>query len=136
MSGSRPAARNTLCVRIAPRASLTVQLIQEANFGSGRFEPFGPALSRPAPGLDIASPSAQASRDTDTALLSPPVETKPEARAGDLYTCDGRLVRPGRVSASWCEEGDGAAVQIETRERVVPMTLPSHLAGSLLDVLA
>lgn len=111
-----------------------VQLIQEANFGSGRFEPYGPALSQTPPAAAYAEPT----RGMDALLLSPPVENKPEACAGDFYTCDGRSVRPGGVSASWgADRGDAPVrVEVEVRERAVPTILPSDLAGSLLDVLA
>lgn len=114
-------------MRIDPRASLSVQLIHEANFGSERFEPFGPPLSR-----EVAGPLPF--RSADEVLLSPPIENKPEPCPADVHVCDARL---GPVSAYLLAQNQAEPVtRVEVREVVVPTTLPVHVVGSLLDVLA
>jgi len=114
-------------VRIDPRTSLSVQLIQQANFGSERFEPFGPPLRQDASGpLPFRSP--------DAVLLSPPIENKPETCPADTPICDARI---GPVAAyRQTQERADPTTRIEVREVTVPTILPTHVVGSLLDVLA
>lgn len=117
-------------MRIDTRSSLTVQLIQEADFGPGRFEPQGPRLRltsaesvRPAVADESVGPAPMDEFH--------PVEAKSDARPVDTYRCDGRLAGP-------CLHVSYAALPAEINvTRVIETTvLPSHLAGALLDVLA
>ncbi|MEM9419032.1 MAG: hypothetical protein AAGA25_08300 [Planctomycetota bacterium] len=116
-------------MRIDPRSSLSVQLIHEANFGSERFEPFGPPLSRALEGPWPIQGSAG-----DQVEFTSSVASKPQPCPADVYTCDARLgpVLGYRLG----QETSVSHVHIEVREVAVPITLPTHVAGSLLDVLA
>ncbi len=106
---------------------MSVQLIHEANFGSERFEPFGPPRSRAVDGpLPFRSP--------DAVLLSPPIENKPAVCPADTPICDGRLGPV--VGYALARDFVELATRVEVREVAVPTTLPTHVVGSLLDVLA
>ena len=105
---------------------MSVQLIRESVFGPGRFEPTGPRLhmadrdqrcacTQPAP-----SPSECGAADNNS-KHPPRVETKPSPPPIDLYTASARPIVVLRPSTAVVQD-----VQI----------LPSHLVGSLLDVLA
>lgn len=116
-------------MRFDPRGSLSVQLIQEANFGPERFAPLGPPLTR-----EDAGPLPF--RAADAVLLSPPVETKPEACPADTPICDGRLGPATADLLTPCIAEPEPVTRTEVREVAVPTTLPVHVVGSLLDVLA
>lgn len=116
-------------VRIDPRSSLSVQLIHEANFGSERFDPFGPPLSR-----DIQGPLRFPGREADEVLLCPPVAEKPAACPADVHTCD--AVRGPVAAYQRVQQMAEPTTRVVVREVAVPTTLPTHVAGSLLDVLA
>ncbi|MEM6855775.1 MAG: hypothetical protein AAF593_15310 [Planctomycetota bacterium] len=115
-------------MRIDPRASLSVQLIQEANFGPERFAPLGPPLSRAETGsLPFRHPA-------DLVQLSPPVEPKPEPCPADTHICDGRL---GPVAAYLAAQSQAEpAPRVEVREVVVHEPQPGRGVGSLIDVVA
>ncbi|MEM6457976.1 MAG: hypothetical protein AAF710_01135 [Planctomycetota bacterium] len=110
-------------MRVVPHHPLSVQLIEESIYGPGRFEPFGPPLrlarDEPCPPCPPATPT-------------PPVTAEPPAAPGDLpphaYTL-------GHVQAG-NEPADDPHRPAEARTIAVPVTLPGHLVGSLLDVLA
>ncbi|MBB6431725.1 hypothetical protein [Algisphaera agarilytica] len=116
-------------MRIDPRSSLSVQLIHEANFGPERFEPFGPPLSR-----EVEGPWSIHTAAGDQVELSDSVARKPQPCPADVYTCDARLgpVLGYRLGQEQAE----VHVHTEVREVAVPTTLPTHVVGSLLDVLA
>lgn len=112
-------------MRVDPRASLTVQLIQEAELGPGRFAPFGPARRTDAP----ESSAAPACRCESPEGFSP-VHPKPAAGPADVYTCDGRLARPCLAVS------ETPPIEVNVTQVIEAPVLPSHLVGSLLDVLA
>ncbi|MEM1107481.1 MAG: hypothetical protein AAGH99_02200 [Planctomycetota bacterium] len=125
-------------MRIDPRTSLSVQLIQQANFGSERFEPFGFPLRRDLGAEVVSGPLAfcPAIQNEIAIELNPPITGKPETRPTDVYICDGRLRHiDAYVNSGQLIEAEPTA-EVEVREVVVPTTLPVHVVGSLLDVLA
>lgn len=113
-------------MRVHPRSSLSVQLIQEARFGPGRFEPWGPPLDRE----HLLPHSLQ--RGSDRLCLTAAVQPKPQACPADLHVRATSRDRPIAVSV------DHAAPRQEVvvRERIVGVTLPNHAVGTLLDVMA
>ncbi|MEM7626374.1 MAG: hypothetical protein AAF333_12330 [Planctomycetota bacterium] len=126
-----PGFRGLHDVRIDPRSSLTVQLIQQAEFGPGRFDPQGPRLRLTAHPADRAS--GEVASRAETNMEPNPVEPKPAPRPADTHRCDARLAQPCpcvgyTVSAA---SPDVRVVQV-----VETTVLPAHLTGALLDVLA
>ena len=66
-------------MRISPRSSLSIQLIEEATLGPGRFDPKGPPLQTDRPAVGGGASSAPP--------LLPPVARRDCPRGVDLYRC-------------------------------------------------
>ena len=113
-------------MRIEPRSSLTVQLIQEAQLGPGRFDPVGPRLRLTTPVRDRFEPLPAASCP-DLAR----VDAKSDPRPADTHRCDDPPLPP-QLPLIYAP----AVREVHVTRVIETTVLPSHLAGALLDVLA
>jgi hypothetical protein len=109
-----------------------VQLIQEATLGGGRFEPFGPPPPPEGGPREASRPDANPSKFCLASSGAATVHAKPSPCPADTDACEAHRLR----LTSDLPETPEVTREIEVHRVIEVGILPTHVVGSLLDVLA